>query len=90
LSPARARGTTELFRFHDGRIDESSGIVVSSYSDGVFFTHNDSGDRRGRFFAVDRTGRTLADLRPDERTASQLGLGGIRIWSSVTTPTTRT
>ncbi|MGE5764695.1 MAG: hypothetical protein ACM3ZF_12735 [Mycobacterium leprae] len=65
---ADTSGATELFRFRDPRIDESSGLVASSHADDVFFTHNDSGDRRGRFFAVDTGGRTLADIRPDVRT----------------------
>src|SRR5512144_1093568 len=66
LVPASAAadtsGATELFRFRDPRIDESSGLVASSHADDVFFTHNDSGDRRGRFFAVDTGGRWLADI----------------------------
>src|SRR5512144_1769284 len=67
--PARTRlARPKLFRFRDPRIDESSGLVASSYADDVFFTHSDSGDRRGRFFAVDAGGRTLADIRPDVRT----------------------
>ena len=50
---------TELCRFADPRIDESSGVSASSRRSDVFFTHNDSGDS-ARFFAVDRTGATLA------------------------------
>ncbi|MDQ3757505.1 MAG: hypothetical protein M3394_06630 [Actinomycetota bacterium] len=50
---------TELCRFADPRIDESSGVSASSRTDDYFFTHNDSGDS-ARFFAVDRTGATLA------------------------------
>jgi hypothetical protein len=46
------------FSFADPRIAESSGLVASSRDDGVVFTHNDSGDA-ARFFAVDRTGRTV-------------------------------
>lgn len=49
---------TELCRFADPRIDESSGVSASSRSDDLFFTHNDSGDAP-RFFAVDRQGATL-------------------------------
>ena len=37
---------------------ESSGVVASSVRDGIFFTHNDSGDLP-RFFAVDDQGCTL-------------------------------
>jgi hypothetical protein len=54
----------ELFAFQDTRIQESSGIVASSVRDGVFFTHNDSGDL-ARFFAVDDRGCTLASYEVD-------------------------
>ena len=79
------------FSFADPRIDESSGMVVSSTSDGVVFTHNDSGDE-ARFFAVDATGATvttydLPDVQardwedlargPDEQGRSSLWLGDI-------------
>ena len=50
---------TELFRFQDPEIRESSGVAVSSRSDEVIFTHNDSGDV-ARFFAIDSTGCTVA------------------------------
>lgn len=50
---------TELARFADPRIDESSGVSAAARSDDVLFTHNDSGDR-ARFFALDRRGATLA------------------------------
>lgn len=49
----------DYFSFRDARIKESSGVVASSERDGVFFTHNDSGDEP-RFFAVDDQGCTLA------------------------------
>jgi hypothetical protein len=55
---------TELCRFADPRIDESSGVSASSRTDDYFFTHNDSGDS-ARFFAVDRTGATLATFDVD-------------------------
>ena len=79
------------FTFTDPRINESSGLVASSTTDGVVFTHNDSGDQ-ARFFAVDARGRTLTtydlpgvqardweDLArgPDERGRSSLWLGDI-------------
>lgn len=79
------------FTFADPRIAESSGLVSSSISDGVVFTHNDSGDE-ARFFAVDARGRTLTtyvlpgvqardweDLArgPDEQGRSSLWLGDI-------------
>jgi hypothetical protein len=50
---------TAAFSFQDQRINESSGVVASSKQDGVWFTHNDSGDLP-RFFAVDGRGCTLA------------------------------
>jgi hypothetical protein len=54
-----AQEATELFRFQDPAIRESSGVAVSSRRDDVIFTHNDSGDRP-RFFAIDGEGCTLA------------------------------
>ncbi|HEX2039425.1 MAG TPA: hypothetical protein VHF47_06790 [Acidimicrobiales bacterium] len=59
---------TELCRFADPRIDESSGVSASSRTDDWFFTHNDSGDS-ARFFAVDRTGATLAVFEVDDADA---------------------
>ena len=49
---------SDFFSFRDERINESSGVVASSKRDGVFFTHNDSGDT-ARFFAVDDRGCTM-------------------------------
>ncbi len=46
-----------LFRFQDQQIRESSGLVASSTTPGVVFTHNDSGDEP-RLFAVGPDGRT--------------------------------
>ncbi len=51
-----------LARFKDTRIAESSGLAAASRSDGYFFTHNDSGDE-ARFFAVSRSGATLATFK---------------------------
>lgn len=39
----------------DRRVNESSGLAASRVSDGVFYTHNDSGDGP-RFFRFDRRG----------------------------------
>jgi hypothetical protein len=61
-SPALAAGYAEgadYFSFRDDQITESSGIVASTKRDGVYFTHNDSGDV-ARFFAVDDRGCTRA------------------------------
>lgn len=46
---------------NDDRLDEISGVTESRSSPGVFFVHNDSGDSP-RFFALDRSGRVLAEL----------------------------
>jgi hypothetical protein len=58
-SAAAYDGGRDYFSFRDDRINESSGVVASSKRDGVYFTHNDSGDAP-RFFAVDDRGCTLA------------------------------
>jgi hypothetical protein len=50
---------TELFRFQDPAVVESSGVASSTRRNDVVYTHNDSGDRP-RFFAVDRQGCTIA------------------------------
>jgi hypothetical protein len=50
---------TELFRFQDAAVVESSGVASSTRRDDVVYTHNDSGDRP-RFFAVDGRGCTTA------------------------------
>jgi hypothetical protein len=63
-APARADddGRSELFRFTDQRILESSGLAVSVRHRNVVFTHNDSG-HPPQVFAVDtRTGNTTATL----------------------------
>jgi hypothetical protein len=51
-----------LTRVDDERIDESSGLAPSSRESGVWFTHNDSGDR-ARFFSFDEEGRVLGEFR---------------------------
>ncbi len=52
----RAWGEPELYcQLKDKRITESSGIAPSRRQDGVFYTHNDSGDT-ARFFRFDRSG----------------------------------
>ncbi len=45
---------TRTCRFADERINESSGLAVSSYDDALVWTHNDSGDT-ARWFLVDTT-----------------------------------
>ncbi|HVL38314.1 MAG TPA: hypothetical protein VM328_02880, partial [Fimbriimonadaceae bacterium] len=49
-----------LAQIKDPRISESSGVAASLTRPGVFYTHNDSGDR-ARFFAFDRSGKVLAE-----------------------------
>ncbi len=49
---------TTLVKLQDRRITESSGIAPSQIADGVYYTHNDSGDT-ARFFKFDRAGRVL-------------------------------
>ena len=56
---AYAADSTQLFKFADAQIDESSGLGTSSYGDGIVYTHNDSGDT-ARFFAVNSSGATVA------------------------------
>lgn len=70
--PARASyaAPVALFTIADPGITEASGLVASSRSDSVWFTHNDSGDT-GRFYALGPDGSTLAtyNLTPPERAA---------------------
>src|SRR5215212_2411164 len=59
LDPARP---VQLATLEDRRIDESSGLVASRRSPGLFWTHNDSGD--GPFvYAFDRAGRSRGTFR---------------------------
>lgn len=64
LVPVGAAGApAPVFRFHDPRITEASGIAVAQRTRDVVFVQNDSGDS-ARFFAVDeRSGATLATIR---------------------------
>jgi hypothetical protein len=56
---AAASDSALLFHYADPQIDESSGLAASSYSDGIVYTFNDSGDT-ARFFAVNSSGATAA------------------------------
>jgi hypothetical protein len=59
LDPARP---VQLATLEDQRIEESSGLVASRRSPGLFWTHNDSGD--GPFvYAFDRAGRSRGTWR---------------------------
>ena len=58
----RYAGPVLLANIADPRITESSGLAASWRNDGIFWTHNDSGD--GPFvFAIDRSGRTRGTWR---------------------------
>src|SRR4051812_4643102 len=50
-----------LASLQNKKVNESSGIVVSRRTPGVFWTHNDSGDGPN-LFATDRKGRSLASF----------------------------
>src|SRR5690349_2117568 len=45
-------GLNPVFVIKDSRVDTSSGLVASTRSNGLYFTHNDGGDSN-RLFAVD-------------------------------------
>jgi len=64
VTPARAAyGPAELlFTFKGGVITESSGIAQSRLDPSITFTHNDSGENLGRFFAVDPSGVTVTEF----------------------------
>ena len=51
----------EIHRIELPEISESSGLVKSRTQRGVFWTHNDSGDRP-RIFAIDAQGRLLGEF----------------------------
>ncbi len=51
----------KLSNLADRRIDESSGLACSRRRKGLFWTHNDSGDKP-RLYAVNARGRTVATL----------------------------
>ncbi len=53
-----------LATLQNSQITESSGIAASRRKQGVFWTHNDSGDS-ARVFAFDEQGRDLATVRVD-------------------------
>jgi hypothetical protein len=61
LAPAPA-GAVQLATLEERRVKESSGLVASRRSPGLFWTHNDSGD--GPFvYAFDRKGRSRGAWR---------------------------
>lgn len=52
-------GTLTAQNLKDNRIDELSGLVVSSKSDDLLWVHNDSGDE-SRIFLINKEGETLS------------------------------
>lgn len=76
-----AAGVLLLFRFADPAITEASGLAVACPS-GLVLTHNDSGDS-ARFFAVDRSGRTVGTYRLAGASAydvEDIALSGDRVY----------
>lgn len=75
-------GSEIAFEFQDERIAESSGIAPSLRHEGVWWTHNDSGDFLPEVFAVNEEGETLAtitlnvELRDWEAISLAQGPGG--------------
>ncbi|SHJ08807.1 hypothetical protein SAMN05421803_103398 [Nocardiopsis flavescens] len=55
-------GSEIAFTFQDPRISESSGIAPSLRHEGVWWTHNDSGEHPTEVYAVDENGATLATV----------------------------
>lgn len=55
-------GSEVLFRLTDSRIRESSGLAASRLHEGIYWTHNDSGDYGAEVYAVDEDGETLATV----------------------------
>ncbi|WP_026122804.1 hypothetical protein [Nocardiopsis halotolerans] len=58
-------GSEVAFEFRDPRISESSGIAPSLLHEGVWWTHNDSGEHLSEVYAVDEEGRTVATVTLD-------------------------
>ena len=60
--PVAAAAPVQLATLEDRRVKESSGLVASRRTPGLFWTHNDSGD--GPFvYAFDRAGRSRGTFR---------------------------
>ncbi|MBR8742705.1 YncE family protein [Nocardiopsis sp. MG754419] len=55
-------GSEIAFEFQDPRISESSGLAPSLRHEGVWWTHNDSGDHPSEVYAVNEDGETLATV----------------------------
>lgn len=61
LPAPRSEEPWGVYEIDAEQIAESSGLVRSRTHEGVFWTHNDSGDR-ARIFAIDRRGHLLAEF----------------------------
>ncbi|WP_141926093.1 hypothetical protein [Haloactinospora alba] len=74
-------GGERAFTLQDPRIRESSGLARSERHDGVYWTHNDSGDYGPDIYAVDSAGETVATVT--------LTGGGVeaRDWEAIATGT---
>ncbi len=57
-----APGVLQIGTIEDKRIRESSGMVASRTHPGVFWTHNDKGNKN-RLFAISRAGRSIATVQ---------------------------
>jgi hypothetical protein len=55
-------GSEIAFEFQDDRIAESSGLAPSLRHEGVWWTHNDSGDFAAEVYAVNEEGETVATV----------------------------
>lgn len=55
-------GSEIAFEFQDERISESSGLAPSLLHEGVWWTHNDSGEHLPEVYAVDEEGETVATV----------------------------
>ncbi|WP_067600715.1 hypothetical protein [Nocardiopsis listeri] len=55
-------GSEIAFEFQDPRISESSGLAPSLRHEGVWWTHNDSGDHPSEVYAVNEDGETVATV----------------------------
>ncbi len=60
--PECGASPAEVARVADPKLDEISGVVEGRRNPALLFVHNDSGDSP-RFFAIDRRGQLLAELR---------------------------
>lgn len=58
-----ASGVWEIGRLQHPRLTESSGIVASHTQSNVFWTHTDGGGKKQVLYAIDRTGKPLAEYR---------------------------